>query len=283
MAVGLQANPRRPSPCGVLRRAPCLPACLLGCLGCSARYACTAVEVEWLCSQLLQLAPPVVGLDLEWRPQFTAGHPGNPTALVQLCYPTMPDLAHDSDLSGGRGCCSALLHVMHTGLTPSLKKLLTSEVPGKVGVNISGDAQKLRRDFDLLLGGLLELDVVAKDRLLVHPDAAAGESRRWSLAALTEATLRRNLPKPSAVRCGNWEKKPLDDVQKRYAALDSYASLAVWAALARMPLKPRPPAQVHPNLGPAPQPQDDHLPAGATLGDAPAAMDEEGAAAVAQP
>ena len=158
-----------------------------------------------------------------------AGHPGNPTALVQLCYPTMPDLSHDSDLSGGRGCCSALLHVMHTGasvqsmrqtggfatrhqlqralrhvlpnhahvanllhdpilllrscptpatirpyptsphptattltaataattarwpagLTPSLKKLLTSDVPGKVGVNISGDAQKLRRDFDV--------------------------------------------------------------------------------------------------------------------------------------
>ena len=39
----------------------------------------------------------------------------------------------------------------------------------------------------LLLGGLVELDGVARDRLLVHPDATAGESRRWSLAGVMDA------------------------------------------------------------------------------------------------
>ncbi len=36
-------------------------------------YSCNAAEVDWLCGQLLEARPPVVGLDVEWRPQYMAG------------------------------------------------------------------------------------------------------------------------------------------------------------------------------------------------------------------
>jgi hypothetical protein len=34
------------------------------------RYAATPLEVDWLCQQLLQELPSVIGLDVEWRPTY---------------------------------------------------------------------------------------------------------------------------------------------------------------------------------------------------------------------
>ncbi|PNW74192.1 hypothetical protein CHLRE_13g588900v5 [Chlamydomonas reinhardtii] len=296
------------------------------------RYATTALEVEWLVGQLAAAAPAVVGLDMEWKPQYVAGVPANPVALLQICYavapaaaaapqqpvpaataaaaalpavPALPAAAVPQSSSAsatapaaagngaadeqrvpagseataaagaaagavgagggaagssataaamgqsgvqeqralhpsfeGRHCVCLLLHVLHSGIPPRLRHLLEAEQPVKVGVNISGDASKLRRDCGVEMRGLLELDEVANDRVLqvIENITVNTEYRsRWSLSALVETALRCHLPKPNNIRCGNWERKPLDGAQRRYAALDAYAGLAVWAALVRLP------------------------------------------------
>lgn len=78
-----------------------LPACLEGAITASphhhicittharplaCRYAATEMEVSWLCGQALLTKPVVMGVDMEWRPQYTAGARQHPVALVQVCY-----------------------------------------------------------------------------------------------------------------------------------------------------------------------------------------------------
>ncbi|KXZ47727.1 hypothetical protein GPECTOR_33g609 [Gonium pectorale] len=66
--------------------------------------------------------------------------------------------------------------------------------------------------------GLLELDSVANERVLQvieHVTINTEYRSRWSLAALVEVALRCHLPKPNNIRCGNWEKRPLDAAQQR--------------------------------------------------------------------
>ncbi|GLI65811.1 hypothetical protein VaNZ11_009434 [Volvox africanus] len=314
------------------------------------RYAATAVEVDWLCRELLAARPPVIGLDMEWRPHYVAGSPANPTALLQICYAVPAghpgylalgadrppsgrhhgqattttdnnnnkstidaittdnnniiiidaaitaasgcvgadstavitssttvcggtacgaseaprrdpgrDPSNDTDKAAaaaaaadtctGRHCCCLLLHIIHSGVTPRLRALLEAEEPCKVGVNITGDANKLKRDYGVEMRGTTELDLLANDRVfqhIAHVTINTEYRSRWSLSALVETVLRRQLPKPNNIRCGNWEKRPLDAAQQRYAALDAYAGLAVWAALLRLPRRRKAPLIVPP-------------------------------------
>jgi ribonuclease D len=57
------------------------------------------------------------------------------------------------------------------------------------------------------------------------------------LAGLVEEVLNKQLPKPSGVRCGNWEARPLSQKQKLYAALDVFASLLIHHELQNQPLQ----------------------------------------------
>jgi len=58
-----------------------------------------------------------------------------------------------------------------------------------------------------------------------------------ALAGLVEEVLTRQLPKPTGVRCGNWEARPLSQDQNMYAALDVFASLLVHHELQKQPLQ----------------------------------------------
>ncbi|KAG2497293.1 hypothetical protein HYH03_004876 [Edaphochlamys debaryana] len=227
---------------------PSLP--LLGYTG-TVRYATSGVEVDWLVEQLLDAQPDVIGMDAEWRPG------NNRIALVQLCYlkrtGPAPGAAVEPDTREGAHTCTLLLHVFHAGFTQRLRRLLEAEVPRKVGVNISGDARKLKADYGVEMRGHVELDAVANERVLQQVDHVMINTeyrRRWSLSALVAVSLRRELPKPKNIRCGDWQAWPLSPAQQRYAALDAYAGLAVWAALNRLPLRekaappPPPPAEL---------------------------------------
>ncbi|EFJ48923.1 hypothetical protein VOLCADRAFT_90238 [Volvox carteri f. nagariensis] len=221
----------------------------------SIRYATTAVEVDWLCGQLEAVRPAVIGLDMEWRPQYIAGvcrggdaplgasTAGGSGSGDDTGGDTAAAAAAAADSNRGRHCCCLLLHIRYSGVTPRLRALLEAELPCKVGVNITGDANKLKRDYGVEMRGLLELDGLANERVLQHVEHVTTNTEyrsRWSLAALVATVLKRHLPKPNSLRCGNWERRPLDAAQKRYGALDAYAGLAVWAALSRLPYRKAP-------------------------------------------
>ena len=50
----------------------------------------------------------------------------------------------------------------------------------------------------------------------------------WSLADLCDEVLQLELRKPSSLRTGSWEKRPLSVDQLLYAAADAYAGLRLW-------------------------------------------------------
>lgn len=209
------------------------------------RYVQTAMEVDWQCGLLLQRRPPVVGLDIEWRPHYVRGQPQSRTALIQICYwaGAAAEQAMPRRLPAhGQGCVCLLLHVFQCGLTPQAHALLADENIRKVGVNIGNDAAKLMVDFGAVVAGVRELGDEANVRRLpgavdipfVTCDTAP---RRWSLAGLAEDVLSQHLEKSSAVQCGNWERFPLTQQQQLYAALDAFASLAVYQSLQGLPTK----------------------------------------------
>ncbi len=60
---------------------------------------------------------------------------------------------------------------------------------------------------------------------------------RCTPADLCADVLHRTLPKPSGVRCGRWEARPLSAAQRNYAALDAFASLMLHMRLMQLPLR----------------------------------------------
>lgn len=50
----------------------------------------------------------------------------------------------------------------------------------------------------------------------------------WSLADLCDELLHLQLRKPSLLRTGSWEKRPLSVDQLFYAAADAYAGMRLW-------------------------------------------------------
>lgn len=185
--------------------------------------AATAHEVDAAVQTVYDNGHAVVGFDVEWPVHFVAGRPPERIALIQLALP---------------GCRQApptvlLLHVRHSGITAVLRALLEDEGIGKAGVSAQGDAHKLAADYSVTCGGLLDLERVAQLRLEA--------SSRWSLSALVARMLQRHLPKPPALRISAWDARSLTAEQIRYAALDAWASLAVYKRLVELPLLPAPP------------------------------------------
>ncbi len=63
----------------------------------------------------------------------------------------------------------------------------------------------------------------------------AAARARARCAELSQLVLRAELPKPQRVRLGDWEARSLTLEQMRYAALDAFAALILWHALAELP------------------------------------------------
>ena len=112
-------------------------------------------------------------------------------------------------------------------IPPSLIDLLKSPQVLKTGRNVTGDLNKLKRDYGLSYcpGTALELGSFCRKRGYIDNGTA-------SLSEIAESVLGSKLKKQN--RDSNWEAQDLSSPQLYYAALDAWVSLAIYTKLANV-------------------------------------------------
>ena len=177
-------------------------------------YTTDALEAEkWLRYNVIDCPTQVsaVGFDIEWKPQFVSkkyGGTENETAVLQLAV--------------DNSCL--VLHVYHMDRLPkSLKLVLRDKDILNVGSDIKRDGSKLKRDLGLVLEGLADIQLMAKE---IDPSM-----RKTGLKALAQTFLGIELDKTRAM--SNWEKYPLTFTQIEYAALDAWIGLKIFQKMKR--------------------------------------------------
>ncbi|KAL5700800.1 hypothetical protein ACHQM5_026207 [Ranunculus cassubicifolius] len=144
----------------------------------------------------------VVGLDVEWRPNFGRGY-NNPVATLQLCI--------------GRRCL--IFQLLYTSFIPqSLANFLSNDTYQFVGVGINGDVQKLMADYNLWVENTTDLRGLAAEQLQWDQLKNAG------LKDLAMEVLGMDIVKPKNVTLSRWDAEYLDDGQIAYACVDAFVS-----------------------------------------------------------
>lgn len=173
-------------------------------------YSRTYIEVENAAIELLKIVSSkqketgrvILGFDIEWKPTFTKGVSPGKAAVMQIC-------------EGTTHCY--VMHIIHSGITQSLKVLLEDSASVMVGAGVGNDAVKVFKDHRVSVKSFEDLSDLANKKL-------GGDPRKWSLESLTEMVTCKQLQKLSKIKLGNWEADVLSKEQLQYAATDAYAS-----------------------------------------------------------
>ncbi|KAL5542703.1 hypothetical protein UlMin_010413 [Ulmus minor] len=185
-------------------------------------YSRTAAEVERAAMELLRNfeakkeqmgQAAAVGFDIEWKATFMKGASPGKAAVMQICTDT-------------RHC--HVMHIVHSGITKHLQLLLENSMLVKVGVGIGNDAVKVFKDYNVSVKAVEDLSFLANQKL-------GGDSQKWSLGALTEMLISKQLLKSKRIQLGNWETDFLSVDQLEYAATDAYASWYLYEVLQTLP------------------------------------------------
>ncbi|XWS13351.1 hypothetical protein CRYUN_Cryun36dG0030300 [Craigia yunnanensis] len=184
-------------------------------------YSSTEAEVEKAAMELLKIleikkkkmGQVTIGFDIEWKPSFQRGILPGKAAVMQICC-------------DNRYCY--VMHIIHSGIPQSLQVLLEDSTIIKAGVAIGGDAVKVFNDYNVSVKALEDLSHLGNQKI-------NRDRQNWSLAALTEKLVCKELPKPKRIRLGNWELYPLSKEQLQYAATDAFASWHLYQVLKSLP------------------------------------------------
>jgi ribonuclease D len=145
---------------------------------------------------------PVLGFDTETRPSFKKGKV-YPTSLIQI-----------SSLEQ-----SWIIRVNRIGYPKRLLKLLSGELPLKIGLGLQDDLRKLRADFQFEPQGFLDLQSYV----------AAFRIDEKGLKKISGIVLNRRISKSQQV--SNWDADVLSEAQLRYAATDAWICLMIYNSL----------------------------------------------------
>lgn len=146
----------------------------------------------------------VTGFDTETRPSFRKGV-SYPLGLVQIAVPGKV----------------YLLRINQTGMTTPLATYLEDPNIIKVGIGLLDDLRAMQDLAPMLnLQGFFELDKVTKEELGIQQSG---------LRNLTSILLGFRVSKSQ--QTSNWNKDELTEAQKRYAATDAWACLALYERL----------------------------------------------------
>ncbi|KAK3286991.1 hypothetical protein CYMTET_5483 [Cymbomonas tetramitiformis] len=170
--------------------------------------------------EVLQAAD-VVGLDAEWRPSFQRRASRRPVAILQLAT------AEHCFLLDMIALCEECPQAAEAALLP----VMSSSSTLKLGYAVSGDLSCLAAtglQCFMRVEGVVDLQQLARTVL----DSNAPQPQ--GLSGLAELCL--GMPLDKNVRMSNWEQRPLQAAQIRYAALDAVCLLPIYDdLLARSP------------------------------------------------
>ncbi|KAM0721739.1 hypothetical protein Q7P37_002664 [Cladosporium fusiforme] len=206
------------------------------------RHYCTTYEQTE--AQLAKfVGEKVVGFDLEWEMRSRPG-----VSSAKRCVSLMQIAAQDKvalfhlALFRGRDSADELL-------PPSLRAFLENPEIVKTGVNIGGDATRIKNCFGVQTRGCLELSHLHS--LVKFGETAPQRVNRKlvSLGAQVQDILHLPLAKGN-VRTSSWSKR-LDSRQIDYAASDAYAGLRLYYELERKrkAMSSKPPRPAFQELG----------------------------------
>ncbi|XP_059307794.1 3'-5' exonuclease-like [Lycium ferocissimum] len=148
----------------------------------------------------------IVGIDVEWRPNFNPGARQNPVATLQL--------------SVGKTCL--IYQIIHAPNIPwRLRNFLNNDDYRFVGVGIEIDAKKLWDDYGLQVLNKVDLREWAAEELDNENLCNAG------LRDLVKEIVGTEIYKPKNVTLSAWDQRWLTHEQICYACLDAYLSFEV--------------------------------------------------------
>ena len=142
-------------------------------------------------------SPTIMGLDIEWKPMFVPYKSYNKASLLQL----------------SSGDNVLFIQLFQVPITPVLKGVLADETVKKVGVGIQSDADKMLKDWNTPIHGLVDI------------------GHGMSLKKVAMAAIGVQLTKNKKICRSNWEKPILSDTQVLYAALDAWVASESFSAL----------------------------------------------------
>ncbi|KAF3670583.1 putative Werner Syndrome-like exonuclease-like [Capsicum annuum] len=165
-----------------------------------------AVANEWASKMLTKYAgkQTVVGLDIEWRPNFSP-YSNNKSATLQLCIDYM----------------CLIVQLLHLDQIPqTLKNFLANPNFIFVGVEVGEDILKLKNEYGFVCSNKADIRDVAKNKW----------PGRYSLPGLKDLAsdiCGLSVPKPEHISMSNWEAMDLSISQVEYACIDAYASYKI--------------------------------------------------------
>ncbi|KAB1222814.1 Werner Syndrome-like exonuclease [Morella rubra] len=154
----------------------------------------------------------IVSLDVEWRPPFLSGA-RNPIATLQLCV--------------GGDCL--IFQIIHAASVPgSLFTFLANSEFTFMGVGIRRDAEMLLEDYGLQVANVVDLAVLAEEKLGIRALRNAGLKR------LASEVLGRYIEKPLSITTSRWDNRELTPAQVQYATMDAFLSYEIGRTLNAM-------------------------------------------------
>ncbi|XP_015881424.2 3'-5' exonuclease [Ziziphus jujuba] len=149
--------------------------------------------------------PLMVGLDIEWRPNFNP-QIDNPIATLQLCVADR----------------CLIFQILHSPSIPnSLIDFLGNRTCAFVGVGIQHDVEKLLLDYGLGVANVVDIGALAATKL------GKRELRSSGLKSLAKEVLGIEVEKPKRVTLSRWDNEWLTCVQVQYACIDAFLSFEI--------------------------------------------------------
>ncbi|KAF5207786.1 Werner syndrome-like exonuclease [Thalictrum thalictroides] len=169
---------------------------------------CTPTKVDEFITEILnthQNNPFIVGLDIEWRPNFNRNI-DNPVATLQLCI--------------GRKCL--IFQFLYAPSIPkSLIDFLNNPSYKFVGIGIDEDVEKLLLDYSLRVANPVDLRSFAVNQL------NRNELKNAGLKEMARVVLDMEISKPKRVTMSRWDVEWLTYDQVQYACVDAFLSFEI--------------------------------------------------------